>query len=314
MSLSKNKQMKYIITTFFIVILILTEGKTQQLSASTPTWSTSNIENPALIHRSYLKYDLPLSIDLNYRYQWVNIEDSPKTAIGNIQYFNDDNHIAMGATIINDATNPTSFTGLVINGAYQLVFNKDLYATIGLSGGIYQYRVKGDELNFLEGEDIASQNISKFYPDFSIGASLYIDDFFIGISLPQTFAIDLSFRDANNDFNIQRVRHYNMILGGIFSLYNDSWLEPSLNVKYLPNLPVLVDALLKYERNEIFWLGVGGATSGKVHLETGFILQSYGHHSGGLFRLGYGYNYFFNSYGVNFGSAHEIKLTYSKVN
>ncbi|HFC01055.1 MAG TPA: type IX secretion system membrane protein PorP/SprF [Phaeodactylibacter sp.] len=305
--------MKYLITSL-LTTMMLTLSVAQQLPASASFWTT-NIENPSLIHPNFIKYDMPLTANASYRYQWVGLKDAPRTALGNFQYFSEDFHFLVGGTLINDVTHPTGFTGLVLNGAYQLEFSQDLYATIGLSGGLYQYRVKGSDLKFLEGGDIASQNVNKLFPDFSVGATLFFQNkYFIGLSVPQTLGLNLNFRKENNDFNIQRVRHYYLTTGAIFSLEDDSWFEPTINVKYLPNIPVLVDVLLKYERQEIFWLGLGGASSGKIHLEAGFILRANGYHNDSLFKLGYAFNQFFGEYGMNFGSAHEIKFTYSKTN
>ena len=295
---------------FLSALTIVSNALAQQLPVSAHFFTEANLENPALVHRNFIKYDMPLSIDLGYRYQWVDLEEAPRTAIGKFQYFNEDFNVFFGGSIISDITHPTSFTGLMIHGAYRIRFNRSLYGTVGLRGGIYQYAVKGADLIFLEQDDVASQNINKFVPDLSIGASLYWKNkFFIGLSIPQALGFDIHFKDGNSNFNIQRVPHYYLQMGGIFSVYNESWLEPSISIKYLPELPLFYELLLKYERQELFWVGVGGANSGNMHLEAGFILKGGGINNN-LFRIGYGFNSYFNSYGVDFGPTHEIKFTF----
>jgi len=215
-----------------------------------------------------------------------------------------------GGSIINDQTGPLSYTGLYIKGAYQIKLTDILELGVGLSGGLLQYRVKGTDLNFLEAGDIGQENLTKFFPDFSLGAMLYIDKkYYFGISIPQTFNLNLLYRTDNNDFNITRVPHYYGIAGAHYPIDRDNWLELAVWGKYVENTPFHIGGNFRYEFKEKFWVGIGGASSGEFSAEAGVILNLGG--GDNLLRFGYVYSNFFNSYGPNFGSAHELRATYS---
>ena len=218
----------------------------------------------------------------------------------------------MGASLLNDQTGSIGFSGIYGRTAYSMFVNRDLRISMGISGGVVQYRVKGSELDFYEPGDKASQNVTKFYPDFGLGAVMYYDNkYFAGISVPQSFGLNLNFRDDANDFQIKRVQHYYATAGAFLEMFNDSWLLPTVWVKYVQNTPLHIDANLKYEYNQTFWVGAGGSTAGTMHIETGLLFSQGSYNSLWQMRVGYGYNYFFNSYGPEFGAAHELKVSFS---
>lgn len=299
---------------FFLIIALFIGGSgfAQQLPNFVFYQDGGALTNPAMLSSNYFKYDMALTANLAYRYQWVGLEDAPQTALGNFQYYNYSNQFLMGATILNDQTGSIGFSGVYGRGAYSLFINRDIQLSMGLAGGLVQYRVKGSELNFYEPGDKASQNVTKFYPDFGLGAVLYYKKkYFAGVSVPQSFGLNLNFRDNANDFQIKRVQHYYGTLGAYFETFNDSWLLPTIWVKYVPNTPLHLDANLKYEYNETFWVGAGGSTAGAMHLETGVVFSQGGYNSFWQMRIGYAFNYFFNTYGPEFGTAHELKVSFS---
>jgi len=200
-----------------VIFVMLNMGlmlNAQQLPSFSGNEIQESITNPAKIHSSHYKYDHNVNAGVMYRYQWVGLDDAPRTLIGNFDFFNEDLKMNFGGSIINDQTGPLSYTGLYIKGAYQIKLTDILELGVGLSGGLLQYRVKGTDLNFLEAGDIGQENLTKFFPDFSLGAMLYIDKkYYFGISIPQTFNLNLLYRTDNNDFNITRVPHYYGIAG-----------------------------------------------------------------------------------------------------
>ncbi len=299
-----------------IYILLLTGFASnlgaQQLPISNFYLASTNIENPANIENNYLKYDMPLTVNVGYHYQWAGLDDSPRTVVGNFQYFNDENNILFGGTFIHDATNPLSFSGLMAQGAYRIKMSNDLFATVGLSGGLFQYAVKASDIDFLEREDVTAQNIKKIYPDFTLGATMvWKNKYKFAISIPQTFGLNLNFRKNESDFHIQKTQHFYSNISGTYKLANNSWFEPSLGIRYINGLPLLVEGLINYEVQEIFWFGIGGSNAKNIHIEAGFIINT-GNYSDNMIKIGYGYNNHLNDVNAYFGSTHEIKFTYSK--
>ena len=53
----------------------------------------------------------------------------------------------------------------------------------------------------------------------------------------------------------------------MFKFFNDgSFVEPSVWVKYAPNVPVSADFNLRYQLASSLWLGTGLATNGNFHI------------------------------------------------
>lgn len=265
--------------------------------------------NSASINGDYLKYDLPSQAGIRYRYQWVQVEGSPRTLNAHFSHWNEDYNLSVGGNLISDQTGPTSFTGIYGKMAYGIEINKDWMITAGLTGGIVQYRVNGDKLHFLEPGEIQNGALTKIFPDFGVGATVYFDEkYFFGINVPQVFGLDLNFRDNQNNINITRVPHYYANAGAYLELYKGSFLEPSAEVRYVDNTPLLISAQLRYIYQEIFWIGINGNSARAAAIDAGVMWNT---NNNNIFKLGFVLTNHFQPYGPNFGSTHEIGLSVS---
>ena len=294
---------------FFIFLLIAQIIYGQQLPIFSQYQEGDHFTNPALLSNSLLKYDLNSTASLVYRNQWTGIKDAPRTSLGRFDQWNDDSNLHYGGTLIYDQTGPTSFMGLYGKIGYGVELTRDWMLSLALSGGIVQYRIKAAELNFLEEGDIAQRNEVRIYPDLGAAAVLYYDKkYFVGFSIPQVIGLNTAFEDAENSFNIERIRHYYMTAGAFFPV-NDNWLELSAYGKYVQNVPILAGINLRYDYQEMFWIGGGGSTAGAFSFEGGLILNTGGNWS--HLRVGYGLTNYFSEFNLNYGFVHELKTAYS---
>ena len=275
-----------------------------------PLLSTQSAENynPSIINADYFKNYSPTSLSFRYRYQWIDLEDAPRSLIGHFAHWNEDYNLLFGGSLISDQTGPTGFTGLYGKLGYGINISDDLLLSIALRGGVTQYRVKGDELTFLEPDDIASNSDSKLFPDFSLGATLYFNErYYLGIAVPQVLGIDLKFEKDNNDFKIQRVQHFHGIAGTFFNFEDDSNLDLSSEIRYLKDVPLHFMGRVKYEYQRLFWVGLSIANSREVSTDIGLLLNV--GREDKLLRLGYAFSNYFQKYGPAYGSTHEIGFT-----
>jgi type IX secretion system PorP/SprF family membrane protein len=303
--------MKNIVLTILIVVFT-TSLWGQQLPLFTQYQETHALLNPSAISSNYLKYERAMTTNALYRYQWVGIDGAPQTMMASHEYLNEDYNILLGGSITNDQTGPTGFLGVNGRFAYLLQLTDDHYLSAGISAGVVQYRVKGDELDFLEQDEVEAAGINAFRPDFALGLTWYFmpgrgNRYFAGVAVPQTFGFNLAFRTDDNEFNIQRVRHYYAFGGAQFALDEGSWIEVDAWAKYVENVPFHIDVNFRYEYRESFWVGVGGSMVGASHAEAGVIWEL---DSGSMMRVGYGYDHFFAEFGPAFGDAHEVKVAY----
>lgn len=312
--------MKRFLLSLFLLLTIL-ELQAQQLPLFTQYRENMGIINPAAINQDYLLYEQPLSFGASYRVQWVGLENAPTTQTLRGEYLFEKLGLFAGGYIINDQTGPTGFTGIYgkIGG---LISDDPAYRgiSVGLTAGLVQYRVNSSEIRLREINDVLSgDDQTQLFPDVGLGvfAYQYIDAGFFedsqvygGISVPQAFGLNLEFEDENGMFTTQRVQHYYALAGMYKYFSDDSFIEPSIWFRYVSGTPVNVDFNLRYQMASNFWIGVGAATSGNAHIETGFIL---GENMGldNTFKIGYGFDYSFESFGPKVGGTHEINVSYS---
>jgi type IX secretion system PorP/SprF family membrane protein len=313
-------------TLLFYLLLAATGLTAQQLSLFTQYRENTTLINPAAVESDFLAYGQNISFGASYRAQWVGLDNAPTTQTVRGTYLATGmSGVALqaGGHIINDQTGPTGFTGFYGRIA-GIVTDDPEYGgfSVGLSAGFVQYRVRASELDLRdEGDLIGSVDQSQMNPDVGVGVFFYkaiggrfVDNYIYGgISVPQVLGLDLTFKDDQNDFTTQRVRHYYGLLGFYKFFDNGSFLEPSVWVKYVENAPTNVDVNLRYQLPVALWIGAGGSTAGTVHLETGFVLgENVGFDN--FVRLGYGYDYSFSSFGPSAGSTHELNVAFSFFN
>ncbi|MEM6964998.1 MAG: PorP/SprF family type IX secretion system membrane protein [Bacteroidota bacterium] len=192
--------------------------------------------------------------------------------------------------------------------------------SFGLNIGAVQYRVNASELVTRDpGDVVTNENQSQIFPDVGLGVYFYRtldggkldgDIFYSGLSVPQVFGLNLNFKNEDGEFNTQRIQHFYGLLGLYHFFDNDGMLEPSAWIRYAPNAPLSVDFNLRYQFPGNMWLGTGLSTAGTYHLETGF---SFGETLGwdNTLRIGYGFDYSFNTFGPDVGNTHEINIAFS---
>lgn len=294
----------------------------QQLSLFTQYRENATIINPAAVETDFLAYGQNLTFGASHRSQWVGLDNAPTTQTIRGSFINKDwsgATLMAGGHLINDRTGPTGFTGLY--GRIAAVISGDPeYSglSVGLTAGAVQYRVDASKINLRDpGDVVGTQNQTQIFPDVGVGIYFYNmisgggldgDFFYAGVSIPQVVGLDLTFQSEDGEFFTKRVQHFYGTLGLIKFFDNDGFIEPSLWVKYAPNVPVNVDLNLRYQLPGSFWIGTGVSTAANVHLETGFAL---GNGFDNTIKIGYGFDYSFSSFGPSAGSTHELNLTFS---
>ncbi len=307
------------ILPLFLLSLASFAMHAQQLSLFTQYRENATIINPAAIEGDFFAYGKNLTFGASYRQQWVGLTNGPRTQILRGSYLNTEYSgvtLLAGGQIINDQTGPTGFTG--IYGRIGGVVTEDPeYSglSIGLSAGLVQYRVNASDIRLRDPNDvIGQQDQAQLFPDVGLGIYYYqlVGDgnfFYTGLSIPQVIGLDLTFQDENGEFFTKRIQHFYGLLGFYKFFSDDSFLEPSVWVKYAPNAPINADINLRYQTPSSFWLGTGVSTGGNFHVDAGIIIGQ--NTFDNIIRVGYGFDYSFSSFGPTAGSTHEINLTFS---
>jgi type IX secretion system PorP/SprF family membrane protein len=296
----------------------------QQLPLFTQYRENTGLLNPAALEPDYLGYANNFSIGASYRSQWDGLSGAPRTMTLRATYFADDYAgVTMmgGGYLLRDQTGPISFTGAY--GRIAGVITSDPTQggiILGLSAGLVQFGFNTDNVVVRDiTDELAKNSQTQLFPDVGVGfyaykylstgrsGSSYI---YGGASMPQVLGLNLKDQNGAGDYYMQRVRHLYGLLGMYMFFDNNSFIEPSVWVKYVPNAPVNIDVNIRYQLPGSLWVGTGGSSARSLHLEAGILLgENLGLNNS--IRIGYGYDYSFRTFGPFVGGGHEINVAYS---
>ena len=197
-----------------------------------------------------------IDVKFSYRTQWTGLEGAPKTYYASInsslgkwrstskRTIHDRRRPfhAIGGLAYNDVTGPTSRTGLYASYAYNLVLTPDLRLALGVSAGMQQFAVDGQQLRFFDPTTRAASAASRVL-DGSVGLWMYSSRFYVGLSGAQLLGNKLNFSygpnllDAGAPGNTLK-RHYFATAGVRLPLSSDWSLVPSVLVKAVDPAPL----------------------------------------------------------------------------
>lgn len=327
--------MKRFFIISFLYLFCNSPVKAQQLPLFTQYNDSWSVLNPASLYSGYLLNEQNIAIGITHRQQWnaSDIKGTPKTSIIHAQFIPSNSYLNFftGGYLISDQTGAIGTTGLYGNFAYKLRLGSrrnQQYLSIGVTGGLVQYRVNfSDEiLNFFQ-DEINVVNSTSLYPDFGLGLFYHFEDkIYGGISMPQIFGLN-TVRDISStpgkQLTISKVRHYYAFLGGFFDMQNlpdeSALWEPSLWVRYTPNAPLNWDFNLKIQPSNFFWVGGGIGTGLLVqaakeenynqklilHTEAGFIFYE------SKMKIAFSFDWPLSEYLNGFGNTFELHAIYS---
>lgn len=319
--------MPKIIILLFIT-LIINDLSAQQLPIFTQYRENHSLLNPATISNNFIQSDGDLNseLGLSYRYQWMGLQDAPRTFTARFDHVFSDYNFGIGATLLNDQTGPTGINGGLIRYSYHLELNNDFKVAIGLAGGAFQYHFRGSEGILRDaGDAIGEGDYHRTQGEVQLGVFFInemgsYDKMYGGISIPQLFNFNIS-TSEDAAAPLEREPHYYATLG--FYKYlngysgNDLFIEPTLWLKYVPNAPIQMDLNFRFQLVDLFWLGTGYSaslgdafSSNNFSLEAGFIIGELAGLYDRNIKIGYGYGRGINNYGPRFGNTHEISLSY----
>ena len=160
--------------------------------------------------------------------------------------------------------------------------------------------------------------------DFSAGIfvnnQLQNDDvLYYGVSVPQL--LTSNFGSSADNALTQRQRHYYLLLGFYHFFGQESnadfrtFVEPSIWLRYVPNVPMQMDANVRLNIQQ-FWVGGGLAMSVSkpfkfdiMHVESGIRVKTGGDHD--ILKIGLGYDITTNNASQRLGTTYEINIVYS---
>ena len=289
------------IKQYFIILFSLgcLLGHAQQTPILTQYLLNKYIFNPAVTGTEDY-----FTATANYRYQWQGITDAPRTYVLSVHGPHKFKNYGIGGALYTDVTGPTSKTGAYLSYAYHIRVKMDQKISLGLSGGIMQYRVDGTKITLGDPGDLVLTNslLTKFVPDFGFGAYWYSDKFYVGVSVPQFIHARIDFSD-NGAKSLSKLKsHIYMNAGYTFRINKSFDIEPSFMLRYVYPIVPQLDLGIRGIYEEQFYLGMLYRTQEAVSILFGY--QT----SDEKFTFGYSYDITTSNLDLFSKGSHEFMI------
>jgi type IX secretion system PorP/SprF family membrane protein len=236
-----------------------------------------------------------------HRYQWVGIQDAPRTfTLSGTSPVGD--RMGLGGYLFTDHVGPTRRTGVQFSYAYHLRLTDNLKLSLALSGGVLQFLIDGSKIQLHDPGDPAmdQQLRGQTVPDAKFAFLLYNDHFWFGASAPQIMQNRLYFLDERETLS-RMERHY-FAMGGYKLDLNENWrLEPSFLVKYVAPVPPKIDLTATIRYRNTVWLGTSYRTNDAWCAMVGYWLKE-------SFQFGYSYDIITSNLRNYSSGTHELML------
>lgn len=246
------------------------------------------------------------------RQQWTGIDGAPQTYTFSMQAPLKNEKVALGLNLISDKVGLEKRFYLFGDYSYLVPVSNKLSLRLGLKGGFTNY--SNDLSQYTTNtpgsgvSDPAFQGEidTKFMPNFGVGAFLYSDKYFVGLSVPKL--INNTFENNYNNYSVSaEIRHYFLTAGMVFDLGENLKFKPTMLTKatFTRELgsPVQFDLSANFLIKERFWLGAMYRTAGSYGFIAQWIIDK-------KIRFGYAFDYTTSNLKSFQDGSHEIMVSY----
>lgn len=276
---------------------LVTTANGQQLPQLTQYQFNDYVFNPAIAgSRPYLE------LRSGHRYQWVGIQDAPRTftfsgtaPVGE--------KMGVGGYLFTDIVGPTRRTGIQFSYAYHLRLTEDIKLSLSLSAGLLQFLIDGSKIQFHDpGDPVMDDQLrGDLLPDAKFGFYLYGERFWFGATAPQLLQNKVYFLDETRE-TLSRMEDHYYVMGGYRLPLGEDWkLEPSFLLKYTSPVPPKLDLNATVRYKDTFWIGAGYRTNDAYSAMVGYWLKK-------TFQFGYSYDIITSNLRNYSTGTHEVML------
>lgn len=249
---------------------------------------TQYILNNYIINPAVTGIENYVDIKLSARNQWVGLEGAPKNFYltahmpigkgdyrqtstsfdlvgqntrGNEflpNYVSASPHHGIGFTTLNYRTGYINRLTSYATYAYHVGLSATTSLSAGFGAGFTSFSVDRSKVSLATEQDpavdLAIASFKRFKPELNAGLWLYSNRFFVGVSAQQIIPSKLTLIDISSN-RTTMVPHFFATGGYRTRISYDITLLPSVMIRYISGLPMSIDANLKAQFLDVFWLG-----------------------------------------------------------
>tara|TARA_B110001454_G_scaffold104677_1_gene98540 strand:- start:101 stop:1024 length:924 start_codon:yes stop_codon:yes gene_type:complete len=270
----------------------------QQIPVYSQFFMNKYTQNPAFAGMDHL-----YSVTSNHRYQWVGLQDYPRTYTLSVNGPTKDLKNGMGAFLYTDNVGPTRRTGFQASYAYHTKINEQINVSLSLSAGLIEWKIDGLQLTFTEPNDPATTGavMRSIMPDAKFGFLFYSDKWHAGGAAPNLLQNKIKFNDVSNpDPSNNKLEDHYFIHGGYdFILPYDLVADPYLLLRYVSNVPMQLEFGSKVTWKESAWAGFSYRSGDAFSMLLGYTYKNY-------ISFGYSYDFTTSNLRTYSGGSHEL--------
>ena len=287
---------RYIV--FIFVLAFTSFAKAQQIPHYSQFWFNDFVSNPAFAGtKPYYQ------VKSNNRYQWIGVNDAPRTFILSGFGPEKSKDMGYGAQIFSDVVGPTSRLGFYGSYAYNIRLKDDIRLSMGLSVGIMQFKIDGSQITLHDSGDpsLGTLMYSTNAPDADFGLLIYTEQWNFGIVAKQLVNYNVDYKDLESLQKNVLKTHFQMHGDYRFDINNDWSVEPFAILKFLYPAPLQVDFGFRGIWKKMIWLGTSWRSQDAVSIMLGYEYDN---------QISFGYSYDITTSNLRTASSgsHEIMI------
>jgi type IX secretion system PorP/SprF family membrane protein len=262
---------------------------------------TQFMVNNLVINPAYAGAEEALSLTVLNRNQWSGMENAPTTQSFSAHTLVRKKNIGLGITIIRDIIGVHENLSASTNYAYHIRVRKQSIFSMGLQGSLSSIKSDYASLSGLSNDPKLANSVNE--TTFNFGAGIYFRNkkLHLGLSATELMSPKVYINDTLSinilSANLLAYSRYR------FTLNKTLEMEPSLLIKYFPNLPVSFDINLSLIYMKVLTGGISYRRNESIDLILKFQVTP-------QLQFGYAYDYPIR-YAAKFSNgSHELMINY----
>lgn len=195
------------------------------------------------------------------RKQWAGFDRSPLTQVISFHTPTKNENVGLGLNVTSDRFGYENKLSIFGDYAYEVAFTPQTRMRMGLKFGATNFKNPLTQVQLYPDGEYDQAYMAdidlKFMPNFGIGAFLYGENFYMGLSVPKM--MKNSYTANINNFDLEAQIQTAYLMGGYvfqFIRHHHLALKPTLMVTYNHGLPINYDLGINLMIREKLWLGL----------------------------------------------------------
>ncbi|WP_321296452.1 type IX secretion system membrane protein PorP/SprF [Marinifilum fragile] len=286
-------------------LLLILFGSTTFVFGQQDKMFTQYLNYPSAINPAYVGSRGATQILGIARRQWVGIDGAPRSSAVSVNTPISFYNMGVGLTVETDKLGPEKNTNFGADFSYRLRLTHSTFLNLGLKAGLAHYKVDLRNAHAINpGDPLLQDNIDgDWIPNFGVGAYLYSDRYFVGLSIPRLIQTDVEGGDLANSTLDRNKLHYFLMAGYLMDVNPFLKLKPSMLLKATQGSRLSYDATLMAIFIDRLWLGASYRNEDSVAAIVQFNVTN-------QLKLGYSYDFATSKLSGRSDGSHEISLSY----